>query len=33
MLPLGLRVLDKIERLIDYHMRSLGMTKGIPMQA
>ena len=26
-LPLGQRVLDKIERLIDYHMRSVGASK------
>lgn len=25
MLPLGLRVQDKLERVIDKHMRSLGM--------
>ena len=25
MLPLGLRVQDKLERLIDKHMRSVGM--------
>ena len=28
MLPLGLRVQEKLERLIDKHMRSLGMLRG-----
>ncbi len=33
MLPLGYRVQEKVERLIDRHMHSLGMVKQAPEYA
>lgn len=33
MLPLGLRVQDKLERLIDKHMRTVGMLTIRPLQS